>query len=71
LENSEHMDMDMDMDMPMDSTLSENQNIPARSLFFTYVFTILGIVVASLSIVFYIQARKSMDAIQNYLSLVK
>jgi copper transport protein len=74
---SEHMNMDMNMNMnmpmsmPMDSTLSENQNMPAKSLFFTYVFTILGIVIASLSVVFYIQARKSMNTIQNYLSLVK
>ncbi len=68
---SEHMNMNMNMNMPMDSTLSENQNMPSKSLFFTYVFTILGIVVANLSVVFYIQARKSMKAIQNYLSLVK
>jgi len=72
---SEHMNMNMkmnmNMNMTMDSTLSENQNMPSKSLFFTYVFTILGIVVASLSVVFYIQARKSMKAIQNYLSLVK
>ena len=72
---SEHMNMNMkmnmNMNMTMDSTLSENQNMPSKSLFFTYVFTILGIVVANLSVVFYIQARKSMKAIQNYLSLVK
>ena len=66
---SEHMNMNMNM--PMDPTLSESQEIPAKSRFFTYLFILLGTVVVTLSFIFYFQAKKSMTAIQEYLGLVK
>jgi copper transport protein len=66
---SEHMNMNMNM--PMDPTLSENQEMPAKSRFFTYLFILLGTVVVTLSFIFYFQAKKSMTAIQKYLGLVK
>jgi copper transport protein len=61
----------MNMNMPMDSTLSEKQETPAKSQYFTYLFTGLATVVAILSCIFYFQAKKSMTAIQKYLGLVK
>jgi hypothetical protein len=65
--DSEHMNMNM----PMDSTLSGKQETPAKSQHFTYLFTSLGTVVATLSCIFYFQAKKSLTVIQKYLGLVK
>jgi copper transport protein len=61
----------MNMNMSMDSTLSEKQETPAKSQYFTYLFASLGTVAATLSCIFYFQAKKSMTAIQKYLGLVK
>ncbi|HEY7109595.1 MAG TPA: CopD family protein [Nitrososphaeraceae archaeon] len=74
---AEHMDheanMQMNMTMPMESTsaLSESQQASARSPYFDYLFLGLGIAVGGLSFIFYIQARKSMNTIQDYLGLHK
>ncbi|HEY7109098.1 MAG TPA: hypothetical protein VH415_06705, partial [Nitrososphaeraceae archaeon] len=74
---AEHMDhdnnMQMNMSMPMESTsaLSESQQASARSPYFSYLYLGLGIAVSGLSFIFYIQARKSMNTIQDYLGLHK
>jgi len=75
--DAEHMDhetnMQMNMSMPMESapTVSESQQASARSPYFNYLFLGLGIAVGTLSFIFYIHARKSMNTIQNYLGLSK
>jgi putative copper export protein/methionine-rich copper-binding protein CopC len=62
----------MNMNMPMDATLSENQEMPPpKSQYFTYLSILLATVVATLSSIFYFQAKKSMTAIQEYLGIVK
>ena len=72
---AEHIDHEattqMNTSMSMESTpnLLESQQAPARSAYFDYLFLALGIAVSCLSIVFYIQARKSMITIQKYLTL--
>jgi len=60
-----------DEHMNMDSNKSENPDAPNRSSYFSYLFIFLSIVVATLSALFYVQAKKSMTAIQKYLGSEK
>ena len=51
----------MNMNMPMDATLSENQEIPVKSQYFTYLFILLGTVSSYLILHILFSSEKKYD----------